>query len=145
MDIDYVRVYQKGATGIVDRAVKHQTLRSFALVNPSTAKGQGIRPVRETGCRLFQQGAADENRRQCDEGGAFNAFERRICAPSYRQWVVDGEEARYGKVRGFSGFSAKPFREVPEGLSFCFRRSGDQKCHHPLDLLMLEFVLLFFA
>lgn len=38
MDIDYVRVYQKGATGIVDRAVKHQTLRSFALVNPSTAK-----------------------------------------------------------------------------------------------------------
>jgi beta-glucanase (GH16 family) len=39
MDLDYVRVYQRGIvpTGVVN-GVKKQTLRSFALVNPSTAQ-----------------------------------------------------------------------------------------------------------
>jgi beta-glucanase (GH16 family) len=37
MYIDYVRVYQKGIVGTVNRDGKQQTLHSFSLVKPSTA------------------------------------------------------------------------------------------------------------
>jgi beta-glucanase (GH16 family) len=38
MLIDYVRVYQKGIVSVTNEHVKPQTFRSFALVNPSTAR-----------------------------------------------------------------------------------------------------------
>ena len=38
MLVDYVRVYQMGVLGINGEIRKQQTLRSFALVNPSTAR-----------------------------------------------------------------------------------------------------------
>jgi beta-glucanase (GH16 family) len=38
MLVDYVRVYQKGVVGVNGEIRKQQTLRSFALVNPSTAQ-----------------------------------------------------------------------------------------------------------
>ena len=38
MLIDYVRVYQKGVVGVNKYISRQQTLRSFALVNPSTAR-----------------------------------------------------------------------------------------------------------
>ena len=38
MLVDYVRVYQKGVVGVNSDIRRQQTLRSFALVNPSTAR-----------------------------------------------------------------------------------------------------------
>jgi beta-glucanase (GH16 family) len=38
MELDYVRVYQKGIVKTVNKNVKQQTSRSFALINPSTAQ-----------------------------------------------------------------------------------------------------------
>jgi beta-glucanase (GH16 family) len=40
MLIDYVRVYQKGVVAVNSNVKSQQTLRSFALVNPSTARLQ---------------------------------------------------------------------------------------------------------
>jgi beta-glucanase (GH16 family) len=38
MELDYVRVYQKGIVKAANREIKQQTLHSFFLVNPSTAQ-----------------------------------------------------------------------------------------------------------